>query len=294
MGLEEFDRLGRFLFDGLHASAAIGVDVCEVKFFRSRRLDRLAHAEKVRTRRRAPRMPGDVGAAFVGDADEFAARLEGKRPVPAHDLDAHGARRKRFLDEYAEFVARRLVGSETSLGIEPFQNRRMNAAACLQRMAQDVRHRSGHVEAGRHARERRHAHAVGRPEGAAEVQMRVDEPRAHHETRAVGFLGCVSLVMRGDGRDPSVFDHHVRDAVKAVFRVDDPAAAQNTIRHVCSPSFQQDVGVPETLVPGGSPTSIPRKRAGQNEEKAEFRRGNLDLFAGRLPGVAARRSGRPP
>ena len=124
--------------------------------------------------------------------------------------------------------------------------------------------------------------------------MRVDEPRAHHETRAVGFLGCVSLVMRGDGRDPSVFDHHVRDAVKAVFRVDDPAAAQNTIRHVCSPSFQQDVGVPETLVPGGSPTSIPRKRAGQNEEKAEFRRGNLDLFAGRLPGVAARRSGRPP
>ena len=170
----------------------------------------------------------------------------------------------------------------------------MNAAACLQRMAQDVRHRSGHVEAGRHARERRHAHAVGRPEGAAEVQMRVDEPRAHHETRAVGFLGCVSLVMRGDGRDPSVFDHHVRDAVKAVFRVDDPAAAQNTIRHVCSPSFQQDVGVPETLVPGGSPTSIPRKRAGQNEEKAEFRRGNLDLFAGRLPGVAARRSGRPP
>ena len=235
MGLEKFDRLGRFLFDGLHAAAAVCVDVGEVKLFRPRRLDRFAHAEKVRARRRAPRVPGDVGVAFVGDADEFAARLKRERPVAAHDLDAHRARRERLFNEDAEFVARGFVGPEASLRVEAFEDRRVNAAARLRRVVENVRERTCHVKTGRHARERRHAHAVGRAEDASEVQVRVDETRAHDEARAVGFLGRVARVVRGHRRDPSVFDHHVRDAVETVFRVDDPAAAQNAIRHVGTP-----------------------------------------------------------
>ena len=70
--------------------------------------------------------------------------------------------------------------------------------------------------------------------------MRINEAR--HQNKAVGFL--IHFSPAGErcrhGCDAAVLNGHVRNAVKAVLRVHDASAANNSIPHVWSPFVVPD------------------------------------------------------
>lgn len=133
---------------GVDAAPAVGVDVCKMQALPLGGFDDLAHAEDVGARRERAGVPGDVGVHVVGGLDELSARLERKRPVSAHDLDADGALFKALADECLELSSRGRHRAAVLHGREPFEHGDVDAGAAGLRGFENLVDGARHVEAG--------------------------------------------------------------------------------------------------------------------------------------------------
>ena len=90
---------------------------------------------------------------------------------------------------------------------------------------------TGHIQAGRHPRQRRHTGPIGRTVDFAQVHMRINDARHKQQPLQVfhrlGTPGKISA----DSRNPAVLHRHVHHIVPTVLRIHDVTVLKENIPH---------------------------------------------------------------